>query len=154
MYMTLKKYLFLLWCGCILGQLAVIPFAQNLAILTNGPFPQELTFGMILIMVLSEGVFVSGLFILLGKRFAQKIGIRFLLLDNTVDKVTTIVKPGFVIGALSTCLQYGVDRLLPNAPLSLHYIATNTPPLYGLIGSLNGLFNQEISMRLFFLSGI
>jgi membrane protease YdiL (CAAX protease family) len=151
--MKLNTYFFLLWIGCVVGAFAVIPFAHNASLLTNGLLPQELTPSTILAMSL-EGILGSAIFIFFGRNFAHRLGIRFLLLEKKVNLLQDLLKPGLVVGILCTILQITVDRLLPAAPFSLHFLITHTPPLYGLIGSINGAFNQEIFTQLFCLSGI
>jgi len=146
-------YSILIWIGCIIGSLSVLPFMQNTSILMGGIFPHELTLSLIFLMAL-EGMICFGILIFFGRKFAQKIGIKFLFLDKNTTVMNSLIKPGLLVGMLCTFLQVTVDKLLPTAQFSLHYLTINTPPLYGLIGSIYGAFNEEVFMQLFFLSAI
>lgn len=150
--MTSNIYSMILWIICSIAAIAVIPFMQTLLILT-GSTPLEIN-PITVIVVALQGMIVSGLLIFCGMKFSQKIGIRFLLLEKNIDFKKHLIKPGIVVGILSTILMILVDKLLPTAPLSLNYLMVNIPPLYGLLGSIYGAFNEEVMMRLFFFSGL
>lgn len=150
--MTPNIYSIILWISCSMASVAVIPFIHTLLILTGGT-PFEINPITVMVIAL-EGMVVSGILIFCGMRFSQKIGIRFLLLEKNIDLKNHLIKPGIVVGIISTILMISIDKLLPAASLSLNYLMVNIPPLYGLLGSMYGVLNEEVMMRLFFLSGL
>ncbi len=152
MFLTLKRYFFLIWTGCFIGSFAIIPFSQTVSILINGK-PLEQTTFLLLCVAALEGL-VYGILTFLGLKFSQKIGIHLLLLDKNANLKQDLLKPGIIVGIICTVLMLIADRLLPAAHLNLYYLATHMNPLYGLLGLIPAAFNEEVYMRLFLLSGI
>ncbi len=150
--MTIKKYSIILWLLCIISSFAVFPFAQR-AILLSGGTPVEMTYYIAMLGIL-EVAALYGLLVWWGMQFSQKIGIRFLLLEEHPDLAKDLFKPGFIAAAAVVTLIVMVDKLLPAAALNVWYLATNMNPLYGFMGSFAGGINEEVITRLFILSGI
>lgn len=150
--MTYKNYFTLLWIACIVSPFAVIPFTQVVALFV-GNKPVELTAPFLAFMAV-EGIITYGLLLFFGLKFAQKIGIRFLLFDKSANLKNDLFKPGLIIGTLCAVAVILVDRLLPLSSLSYNALAKSTPPFYGLLGAVFGVINQDVLLCLFCISGL
>jgi len=151
--MTPKKYFFLLWTGSLVGFFAGLPFARRVIELSGGPV-QDLMAPAKLLVLGIVNIIIHTISIYFGLRFSQKLGIQFLLLNNAKNIVHVLVIPSIVAGTLCTILMLITDSLLPADQLNLYYLASNMNPLHGLLGLIPASFNEEITTRLFLLSGV
>ncbi|MGC2310705.1 MAG: CPBP family glutamic-type intramembrane protease [Candidatus Babeliaceae bacterium] len=117
-----------------------------------GNKPIELTAFFFIIRAI-EGIVVYGLLLFFGLRFAKKIGIRFLLLDKSANLKNDLFVPGLNIGTLCAFILLFVDKLLPVSSLSLNAFAKGIPPLYGLLGAIFGVIQEEVILCLVCISG-
>lgn len=124
--MTQKLYFLLIYLGCIMSGLMVLPFMHNIAT-TTGAVPLELT-PLTIIFMAVQNIIIFGLATFFGMKFAQKIGIRFLLLETRPNFIKDLFKPGLIVGIGCTVAQIIGDKLLPQDALTLQKLIINTNP--------------------------
>lgn len=147
-----KRYFFTLWALCILSTFAVIPFVQTVALFSGEP-SLEFT-PMVLVYMTLESIIVHGLILFFGLRFAEKIGIRFLLLEANVHYWDDLIKPSLFAGVGCASFMFIVDALLPSSSFTLSALAQSVAPLHGFLTAVFGVLNQEVILCLFGVSGI
>lgn len=150
--MTRNQYSVLLWLFCIVSPFALIPFERTISRFV-GLEPLVLTSWGLAISAVGS-FFIYGWMIVLGMRWAKKIGARFLMFEEHPDFYNDLLKPGLIAGAVCAAAILGVDWLLPASSMSLIAFARSVPPAIGFFGLFFCIVNQEVFISLFCISGI
>ncbi|OGB97670.1 hypothetical protein A3F06_01080 [candidate division TM6 bacterium RIFCSPHIGHO2_12_FULL_36_22] len=127
----------ILWLGCIIGSLALIPYILHML-----PVPPE---AKILPMLLQNSILYA-IASFAGLYFAQKSN--FHIWPN---KQSILISIGAGIGV--GIILLAIELILKSLNLS---IVVGTPPAwqYGLLAAIYGAINEEVLLRLFLMSFI
>jgi hypothetical protein len=150
--MTRNMYGIILWLFCIISPFTLIPF-ERAVIRFAGAQPVSMTFSMLAVMAI-EAIIIYGIFVFFGMRWAERLGIRFLLLEKNSDFKNDIVKPGLVAGAVCALAVLLLDALLPSSPYNLFALAQSISPVVGFLSLFVCIVNQDVFVCLFCISGI
>ncbi len=151
------KVFWILFGASIFGTIAVMPFALTLQsdLLKEIPFPMPI---VMLLSIVQTGIMFFVL-VLVGLFFSKKIGFGAPLLERWTQKkeVKTYFKSilgiSIGLGVLAGILIIIVDYILSLLDASSLNLTTNVPPIWqGFLASFYGGINEEILLRLVFMS--
>lgn len=142
--MTRKQYFMLLWA---ISSVAVVVGAIIMRINMDVAF-----FRPMLIDVLAT-IFMYGLLIFLGMNFAQKIGVRFLLLETNVNFVKDILKPAIFFGILYAGITLVVNTFIPLTSCDLFTHKTLLAVFYQAFSMLLAVMALDAVFLLFVFLG-
>ena len=151
--MIKTKAFWLLFVGCLIGWCAVLPYAFALA-KTSVNFT-----ALQWLISLTSNAAVFGFAIWIGLTLAVKNGFRIHLLQlrDGLDLRTEILVPGAIAGVVVAAAITFFEYVMFSGvmPESLHLSVTAQPLTLvpaGLLASLYGAINEEVTMRLFLVS--
>lgn len=137
--MSKKKYFVLLWILCIIGQWALIPYLSFI-----GLIPPSASRSFLLFVNTVEVPFLWGLICFLSYQLSRKV---FLHPFATTPFLQRILFPGILSGVGLGFLLFVLEKLFHSPLARMH------PPAWaGILASLYGGINEEVSMRLFLLT--
>lgn len=157
----MKKYSYINWkvfwilfLASIIGAIAVIPFQFTL----QGILLSEVPFLGIIISIITNGV-IFFIFTFIGLFLSKKIGFGAPILEKLTEK-KEIISPLKSILGISIGLGFLAGFLMIIGDYLLYYIAgttltlttINIPVWIGFLGAIYGGVNEEILMRLLFMS--
>jgi len=149
MTLTKKQYFMLLWAVS-----AIAPIIRAIAILINDKSVPP-TIPLMAVSTLIGGVFIYGLFLYLGMYFAQRIGLRFLLLDVNTDWYKDFLLPVAVIGTAYSCLLLVINAFTPLlVPFSVHHLFGWHVVFYKGFETVFNVINEDAIAILFVFSGL
>lgn len=150
--MTRNRYCIILWLLCIISPFTLIPFERAVTRFA-GTHPMPLTIPMLLVMAI-EAIIIYSIFIYFGMRWAENLGMRFLLLEKKPDFKNDIIKPGLIAGAVCALAILLVDALLPASPYNLLALAQSVSPIVGFLSLFVCVVNQDVFICLVCIAGI
>jgi membrane protease YdiL (CAAX protease family) len=155
------KVFFILWAAAIFGMLAVQPYVRGLT--AAGGHPQAptppLEYGI--------GVLQWGLYVLVGLWLAGRIGLGLPILAAALrrepvgDKLRAMLPISIVLGVVIALLVVGLDKFvfqpvmlreLGEQAMAVFAAAVQQPAWKGFLASFSGGINEEILLRLVFMS--
>ncbi len=144
---TLRHYaLIFLWIGCILGSIAILPYAFSLAHQSL----HALSYSKISLVVVQSAL-LYGALIILGYIFAQKIGFQVFLFDRSEYNFYNELLIGVAAGTVLGCGLLVFDISFFTTALQATYLSVSLTLLQPLLASFYGGINEEVLMRLFLL---
>ncbi len=158
-----KKVFFILWTMSILGFLAVIPYSYSIAGKTLD-LQEFLNLKAISSIIFTLLLF--GLLILMGLYIARRIGLGLPILTGLVskedvsEKIKAMFLPTLLIGVLGGVIVILLDSLFFGPLLAEEMrllglsqaVSVNPPAWQGLLASIEGGINEEVQLRLFFMT--
>ncbi len=139
--MATKRRLIVLWIFCIIGQLALVPYLMAL-----GLIPKEVSSGKLILSSAIQGPILWGIVCLLSYWVLRKVDLQPFASKPIMGR---IVYPGLLAGVFLGLLLFMFEKIIfPNSVLS----AMQPPAWAGALASIYGGINEEVLMRLFFLS--
>lgn len=144
---TLRHYaLIFLWIGCILGSIAVLPYAFSLAHQSL----QALSYSKLSLVVVQSAI-MYGILIILGYIFAKKVGFDVFLFDRPEYNLYNELLIGIAAGTVLGCGLLIFDISFFTSALQPIYSSISLTLLQPLLASFYGGINEEVLMRLFLL---
>lgn len=136
-----KRLLAILWIGCIIGSWAIIPYLQFLNLI-----PSSISLKEFVISSTIQTFILYGILLWLSYVLIPKTNLRPFI---STDFLKRIVVPGIMAGILVGLTILFLDKTIFQSPV----LSTTPPPWWiGLIASLYGGINEEVMLRLFFLT--
>lgn len=136
-----KRLLAILWIGCMIGSWAIIPYLHFLNLI-----PSSLSLKEFFILSTVQSFILYGILLLLSYMLLPKTDLRPFI---TTDFLKRIVSPGIIAGVLVGVTILFLDKTIFQSPV----LSTTPPPWWiGLVASLYGGINEEVMLRLFFLT--
>ncbi len=155
---TFWKLFIILLLASILGAAAIIPYSLTLQgiLVQNLPVP----FYVLLLGTVIQNAVIFAVFIFLGLKIAKKVGLGLPVLEDYLEgrevksKLKSIMGISVGLGLLAGVLIIGFDYLfsLAGAAISLLEPSISPPAWQGFLASFYGGINEEITLRLFFMS--
>jgi membrane protease YdiL (CAAX protease family) len=151
------KIFWMLFILSILGVIAVLPFALSI----QSDLLKEIPFSLpiFLLIVIIQSAFLFLFVIIIGLILAKKIGFHLPLLERWTEKkevfsyFKSILGISIGLGVLTGILIIIGDYLLSVLGASSLDLKTNVIPAWqGFLASFYGGINEEILLRLFFMS--
>ena len=158
-----KKVFFTLWVLCIIGYFAVIPYTYTLVgkVLNINEFLSAKVISSILFTLL-----LYGLLVLTGLYIARRVGLGLPILTGLFNKedvrrkVKAMLLPALLIGTLGGIVVILLDSFVFGPPLAEEVkllglspsVSVNPPAWQGLLASIEGGVNEEVQLRLFFMT--
>jgi hypothetical protein len=158
-----KKVFFILWALCIIGYFAVIPYGYTLVgkVLNINEFLNAKAISSIIFTLL-----LYGLLVLTGLYIARRVGLGLPILtglfnkEDVRGKVKAMLLPGLLTGVLGGIVVILLDSFVFGPPLAEEIkllgmsssVSVNPPAWQGLLASIEGGVNEEVQLRLFFMT--
>ena len=151
------KIFWILFITSIIGVIAVLPYVLSVQsdLLNEIPFPLPI----FLLIAITQSAILFMIIIILGLIFSKKIGFHIPLLERWTEKkeVTSYLKSilgiSIGLGVSAGILILIGDSLLSVLGASSLDLNTNVIPAWqGFLASFYGGINEEILLRLFFMS--
>jgi len=151
------KVFSILFGASIFGVIAIMPFALTLQsdLLNEIPFPLPI----VLLLSIVQSSILFFVLILTGLFISKKIGFGAPILERWSEKkeiktyIKSIIGISIGLGILAGILIILADYILYFSAAVSNTAATNYPPVWqGLLASFYGGINEEILLRLFFMS--
>ena len=151
------KVFWVLFGASIFGIIAIIPFALTFQsdLLIEIPFPLPI---IILLSIIQSSILFFVL-VLVGLFISKKIGFGAPILERWSEKkeiktyFKSIIGISIGLGILAGTLIIIADYILYLSATASISVAANQPPVWqGLLASFYGGINEEIMLRLFFMS--
>ena len=135
---------FILWIGCILGSLSLIPFLYFL-----GMLPSTMSLVTMSLLTIAKSFVFYGIVLWISYKIIPKTDLNPFAIEHPW---TNIIVPGVCYGAFVSLLLATLDKTLFSAS-NLHSV--HAPPYWaGGLASLYGAINEEVLCRVFLLSTI
>ena len=155
------KVFFILWAAAIFGMLAIQPYVRGLTAAAGQPLaptpPLEYAIGVV----------QWGLYVLVGLWLAGRIGLGLPILAAALrrepvgDKLRAMLPISILLGVVIALLVVGLDKFvfqpamltqLGEQAMAVFSAAVQQPPWKGFLASFSGGINEEILLRLVFMS--
>ncbi|MBS1988089.1 CPBP family intramembrane metalloprotease [Candidatus Dependentiae bacterium] len=149
--MLMRTKVFLrLWGACILGSVAVIPYIFSLTDLKGLPAPMSL---MAMIKILQDAAFY-GVVTWAGVWLCEQVGFRIPFFSEELElkHVSCLIWRSIVCGVCVGMSILSLDLLLPHMGGPRINETTYIELFRGFMASFYGAINEEVLLRLFFLS--
>lgn len=154
---TDTKIFFILLTGALIGSVLVLPYTLTLQGMTWEQLPPIY---MLLISQLLNTLIIFGILIFLGLKLARRIGWGLPFLECWLEKkeyplpikavMGISVLMGVVAGVLIILFSQIFNFLDPK--MALQFAVVSPPPWQGFLASFYGGINEEILLRLFFMT--
>ncbi len=155
----------ILWAACILGIIAVLPYAFTLqaSILATVPLPLWMVAGISIV----QSTILFGIVAALGLLLASRIGLGLSIVPLWLEhqpigpRIRTFALPAIIVGAVGSVVILLLELFVFQPPLVAQFgnaarllgPGTNQPPWWmGLLASFYGGINEEVLLRLFVMS--
>ncbi|GAB6056511.1 CPBP family intramembrane metalloprotease [Methanobacterium movens] len=154
---TFWKLFIILLLASILGAAAITPYTLTLqGIGPDLPVP----FYVLLLGTVIQNALIFAVFIFLGLKIAKKVGLGLPVLEDYLEgrevksKLKSIMGISVGLGLLAGVLIIGFDYLFSQAGVAISLLQPSiSPPAWqGFLASFYGGINEEITLRLFFMS--
>jgi membrane protease YdiL (CAAX protease family) len=149
------KLFFILWVLCLLGVLLIIPYQLSLL---GGLDNLQIPLYMLVISTLANNSILFAIVIFLGLLISPKVGLGLPLLEGWLKKekvkdgLKSILPLSVGLGILAGALIIAFDIIFSHIGLSIPATLVTPPAWQGLLSSFYGGINEEVLMRLFFMS--
>jgi hypothetical protein len=141
---TNKTVYFILWLGCILGVVALLPYLYYLQVEQPTVSLQTL-----FLLVLVQTSILSGIALWISFKIIPKTDLDPFSMANPLKN---IIIPGVCYGVFVSILLAVLDKGIFSGS-SLHNV--QAPPFWaGMLASIYGGINEEVLCRVFLLSGL
>lgn len=130
-----RKLFFILWIGCVVGGLAVLPYLGQLGLV---PLSGSIVFTAVL-----QSVILYGLVCWFGLLFLNKVDLDPF---RRVDLLKGIIYPGVGVGVAFGLLLFALQKWV------FHTTEVHPPFWAGILAAIYGGWNEEVLCRLFFLT--
>ena len=149
--MTKKQYFMLLWAVSSIASIITV-----VTMLMKDEIPPIMPpIPLIVVVSAIGGICIYGFFLSLGMDFANKIGLRFLLLDVNTDWYKDFLRPAIVIGTLYSCLLLVINVFTsPLFTFSVYHFLSWNIIFYKAMENVFNVIAEDAFAILFVFSGV
>ncbi len=152
------KLYFTILSASIISILAIIPFILNIQgeLLNDVPMPLPLT----MLIIVAQSALLFAILIFIGLKLSTKLGFQIPIVEKLVAKekidfnVKPLIKISVILGSLTGVAIILFDLILSRVGLESIFKEISVPIWQGFLASFYGGINEEIVMRLFFMTFI
>jgi len=141
--MMTKRIGLILWLLCIVGAWAILPYVYY-----TGIIPSSTSYITLFLSSTLQSAILYGIICWISFLVVNQVDLFPFRISSVYND---IVKPGIIWGTLTGLILFTADRLVFGSSI----FANASPPFWtGIVASIYGGINEEVTMRLFLLTSI